>query len=160
MLIYFSQRSSYCRSASAKFAAAPFFMLPPAPPGRPPDWGWCQLACFLPPANPPTLRTLSEMVKKLWRSSLWSPGTFWIAPSSSPLKAFDRSAGWLPESGKILVKNSMNCFNQHIVGLIVFHDTLSTLILHFGGKISDGHCHGEISLIRCHGHSFSYFTFW
>ncbi len=102
MLIYFLQCSSYCRSASATFAAVPFFIPPPAHTGRPPDWLWCRLHCFLPPANPPTLRTLSKMVKKLWWSSLWSPSTFWIAPSSSLVKQFDRSAGRLPESGRSL----------------------------------------------------------
>jgi hypothetical protein len=34
------------------------------------------------------------------------------------------------------------------VGLSEFHDTFATIILHFSGNIGDGHCHGEISLIR------------
>ncbi len=159
MSIYFLQRSSYCRSGAAKFAAAPFLVPPPAHTGRPPDWGWCQLAWFLPPADPPTLRTLSEMVKKLWWSSLWSPGTFWIAPSSSPRKAV-WSLSWLTSwKWQILVKSGMNCFNWHIVGLSEFHDSLSTIILYFGSDIGDGHCRGEISLICCHVHPFSYFAF-
>ncbi len=160
MLMYFLQRSSYCRSASATFAALPFFVSPPAHTGRPPDWVWCQLAIFLPPADPPTLRTLSKMVKKLWRSSLWSPGTFWITPSSSPCKAV-WSLSW-PTSWKrqILVKSSVNHFNRHIMGLSEFNDTLVTIILHFGGNIGDGHCRSEISLIRHRSHPFSYFAFW
>jgi hypothetical protein len=40
-----------------------------------------------------------------------------------------------------------------------FHDTLVTIILHFGGDIGDGHSHGEIFLIRRGGHPFSYFAF-
>jgi hypothetical protein len=46
------------------------------------------------------------------------------------------------------------------MGLSEFHDTLAMIILHFGGDIGDGHCHGEISLIRRRGHPFSYFAFW
>ncbi len=105
MSIYFLQRSSYCRSASAKFTAAPFFVPPQAPTGRPPDWGWCLLFA---PTDPPTVRTLSEMVKKPRRSSLWSPGIFWIAPSSSPRKAV-WSLSW-PTYWKrqILVKSGAN----------------------------------------------------
>jgi hypothetical protein len=53
----------------------------------------------------------------------------------------------------------MNRFNRHIVGLGEFHDTLSKLILHFGGDIGDGHFRGEISLIRGHGRPFSDFAF-
>jgi hypothetical protein len=53
----------------------------------------------------------------------------------------------------------MNRFNRHIVGLNEFHDTLATIILHFGGDIGDGHCRGEISLISRHGRPFSYFAF-
>jgi hypothetical protein len=45
------------------------------------------------------------------------------------------------------------------MGLSEFHDTLATIILHFGGNIRNGHCRGEISLIRRHGRPFSYFTF-
>ncbi len=47
------------------------------------------------------------MVKKLLRSLLWSPGTFWIAPSSSPRKAV-WSLSW-PTSWKrqILVKSGV-----------------------------------------------------
>jgi hypothetical protein len=45
------------------------------------------------------------------------------------------------------------------MGLSEFHDTLVTIILHFGGDIGDGHCLSEISLIRCRGHPFSYFAF-
>jgi hypothetical protein len=33
------------------------------------------------------------------------------------------------------------------------------IILHFGGNIGDGHCRGEISLIRRRSHSFSHFAF-
>jgi hypothetical protein len=45
------------------------------------------------------------------------------------------------------------------MGLGEFHDTLTTIILHFGGDNGDGHCRGEISLIRRRGHLFSYFAF-
>ncbi len=160
MLIYFLQRSSYCQSTSVTFSAMPFFVPPPAHTGRPPDWVWCRLPCYLPPADPPTLRTLSKMVKNLWWSSLWLPGTFWIAPSSSPCKTV-WSLSW-PTSWKrqILVKSSVNCFNRHIMSLSEFHDTLTTIILHFGSDIGDGHCRGEISLICHRGHLFSYFAFW
>ncbi len=116
MLIYFSQRSSYCRRASVKFTATPFFvplqlllggLLIEAEAGQP---------AFSPPANPPTVRTLSEMVKKLWWSSLWSPGTFRIAPSSSPHKAV-WSLSWLTSwERQTLVKSGVNRFNQHITG--------------------------------------------
>jgi hypothetical protein len=45
------------------------------------------------------------------------------------------------------------------MALSVFHDTLSTIILHFGGDPGDGHHRGAISLIRrCRCH-FSYFAF-
>jgi hypothetical protein len=160
MLIYFLQHSSYCQSASATFAAVPFFVPPPVHTGRPPDWVWFRLPCFLPLADPSTLRTLSKMVKKLWRSLLWLPGTFWIAPSSSPCKAV-WSLSWLTSwKRQILVKSSVNYLNWHIMSLSEFHDTLATIILHFSGDIGDGHCHGEISLIRCRVHPFSYFAFW
>ncbi len=160
MSIYFLQRSSYCWNASAKFAAAPFFVPPSAPTGRPPDWGWCQLACFLPPADPQTMRKLSEMVKKPRRSSLWSPGQFWIASSSSPRKAV-WSLIW-PTSWKrqFLLKSSINRFNRHTMDLSEFHDTLSTIILHFGSDIGNGHRRGEISLIRWHHCPSSYFACW
>jgi hypothetical protein len=45
------------------------------------------------------------------------------------------------------------------MALSEFHDTLGMIILHFGSDISDGHCHGEISLIRRRGHPFSYFAY-
>jgi hypothetical protein len=45
------------------------------------------------------------------------------------------------------------------MSLSEFHDTLGTIILHFGGDIGDEHCLGEISLIHRRGHSFSYFAF-
>jgi hypothetical protein len=45
------------------------------------------------------------------------------------------------------------------MGLSEFHDTLTMIILHFGGNIGDGHCCCEISLIRRRGHPFSYFAF-
>ncbi len=157
MMMYFSQRSSYCRSTSAKFTAALFFVPPTASTGRPPDWGWCQLACFSPPADPPTVRTLSEMVKKPRRSSLWSPGSF--SPSSSPRKAV-----WLlswPTSWKrqILVKSGMNCFNRHNVDLSEFHNILNDHS-HFSSDIADGHRCSEISLVRRRHRPFSYFAFW
>ncbi len=144
MSIYFLQPSYYHKSVLAKFASAPFFLPPPAPSGRPPDWGWGRPACFSAPANPPTVRTLSEMVKKPWRSSLWLPGTFWIAPSSSPHKTV-WSLSW-PTSWErqILVKCGVNRFSRHIRGLSEFHDTLLMIILHFGGGIGDGH-------LRCEG---------
>ncbi len=43
------------------------------------------------------------------------------------------------------------------MGLSEFHDTLAMIILHVGGDIGDGHCRGEISLIRHRGQPFSYF---
>jgi hypothetical protein len=45
------------------------------------------------------------------------------------------------------------------MGLSEFHDTLTMIILHFGGDVSNGHCRGEISLIRRRGHPFSNFAF-
>jgi hypothetical protein len=51
----------------------------------------------------------------------------------------------------------MNHFSQHIVGLSEFHHTLLTIILYFGGNISDRNRLGEISLIR--RRRFSYFAF-
>jgi hypothetical protein len=45
------------------------------------------------------------------------------------------------------------------MGLSEFHDTLMMIILHFGSNIGDGHCRGEISLIRDRSHPFSYFAF-
>jgi hypothetical protein len=60
---------------------------------------------------------------------------------------------------QILVKSSVNHFNRHIMSLSEFRDTLVTIILHFSGNIGKGHCRGEISLIRHHGHPFSYFAF-
>ncbi len=100
------------------------------------------------PSQPPTFKTLSQMVKKLWRSSLRSPGTFWIAPSSSPRKAIwslSRPTSWKQQ---ILVKSGVNRFNRHIMGLSEFHDT------------PDGHCRCEISLICLCSRPFSYFAFW
>jgi hypothetical protein len=46
-----------------------------------------------------------------------------------------------------------------VKSLSEFHDTLATIILHFGGDIGDGHCRSEISLIRRRGRPFSYFAF-
>jgi hypothetical protein len=43
------------------------------------------------------------------------------------------------------------------MGLSEFHDTLSTIILHFGGDPGDEYRRGAISLIRCRRCSFSYF---
>jgi hypothetical protein len=60
---------------------------------------------------------------------------------------------------QILVKNGVNRFSRHMIGLSEFHDTLSVNILHFGGDPGDGHHRGEISLIRCCCCPFSYFTF-
>jgi hypothetical protein len=45
------------------------------------------------------------------------------------------------------------------MGLSKFHDTLATIILHFGGDIGDGHRRGEISLICRRGHPLLYFAF-
>ncbi len=45
------------------------------------------------------------------------------------------------------------------MGLSEFHDTLATIILHFGGDIGNGHCCSEISLIQRRGRPFSYFAF-
>jgi hypothetical protein len=45
------------------------------------------------------------------------------------------------------------------MGLSEFHDTLATIILHFDSDIVDGHCRGDISLIRRCSHPFSYFAF-
>jgi hypothetical protein len=50
----------------------------------------------------------------------------------------------------------VNRFNQHIVSLSEFHDTLGMIILYFGGDMGDGHCRGEISLICRRGRPFSY----
>ncbi len=159
MSMYFSQRSHYHRSASATFAAASFFVTPPVPSGRPLDWSWGWQARSLPPADPLTERTLSKMVKKPRRSSLWSPAMFWITPSSP------RKAVWLlswPTSWErqVVVKSGVNRLSQQVIGLSEFHDTLLMIILHFGGDPSDGHCHGAISLICCRHCHFSYFTFW
>jgi hypothetical protein len=58
---------------------------------------------------------------------------FWIAPSSAPRKAV-WSLSW-PTSWEqqIVVKNVVNCLSRHVMGLGGFCDTLSTIILHFGG---------------------------
>jgi hypothetical protein len=45
------------------------------------------------------------------------------------------------------------------MGLSEFHDTFSTIILHFGGDPGDGHRWGAISLIRRRRCPFSYFAF-
>jgi hypothetical protein len=45
------------------------------------------------------------------------------------------------------------------MGLSEFHDTLSAIILHFGGDPGNGHRHGAISLIRRRRCPFSYFAF-
>ncbi len=157
MSTYFLQRSHYLRSASAKFAAIPFFyplqlllggLLIDAEAGQ----------CALQPQHTvPPVRMLSKMVKKPWRSLLWLPGTFSIAPSSSPRKAV-----WLPTwltswELQIVVNSGVNYFSRQIMGLSDFHDILLTIILHFGSYIGDRHHRGEISLIR--GRLFSYFAF-
>ncbi len=98
----FLQRSEYCWSASATFATAPFFIPPPAPSGRPPDWGLGRRARTSPLANPSTVRTLSKMVKIRYYHRCD------LLPRSASLllhllvKQFDRSAGQLPESGRSL----------------------------------------------------------
>ncbi len=86
-----------------------------------------------PLADPPTVRTKSKMVKKPRQSLLRSPVTFWIAPSSSPCKSV-WSLSW-PTSWErqIVVKSGVNRLSRHVMGLSKFHDTLSTIILHFGG---------------------------
>jgi hypothetical protein len=53
----------------------------------------------------------------------------------------------------------MNCFSRHIKVLSEFHDTLSTIILHFGGDLGDRHRRGAIFLIRRRRWFFSYFAF-
>jgi hypothetical protein len=45
------------------------------------------------------------------------------------------------------------------MGLSEFHDTLSTIIFHFGGDPGDGHRRGAISLIHHRRCPFSYFAF-
>ncbi len=50
-------------------------------------------------------------------------------------------------------------FIQHIVVLSKFHDTLLTIILHFGGDIAERHRRSENSLSRRHRRLFSYFAF-
>ncbi len=153
MLTLFLQCLYYHRSASAKFAATPFLH-----PLQLLLWGWGHPARSSPLADSPTLRTLSKMVKKLRQSWLWSPDTFWMAPSFSSHEAV-WSFTWLTSWGlQILVKSGMNHFSQHIVGLSEFHHTLLTIILYFGGNISDRNRLGEISLIR--RRRFSYFAFW
>jgi hypothetical protein len=56
-------------------------------------------------------------------------------------------------------ESGVNRSGWHIMGLSEFNDTLSPVILYFGGEISDGSLYSEISLIRrrCH---LSYFAFW
>jgi hypothetical protein len=53
----------------------------------------------------------------------------------------------------------MNSFSRHIMVLSEFHDTLSTIILHFGGDLGDRHRRGAILLIRRRRWFFSYFAF-
>jgi hypothetical protein len=60
---------------------------------------------------------------------------------------------------QIIVKSAVNCFSWQIMGLSKFHDTLSTIILHFGGDIGDGHHPGKIYLIHCQRRLFSYYAF-
>ncbi len=51
--------------------------------------------------------------KKPRRSSLWSPATFWIAPSSSPRKAV-WSFSWLTSwKQQIVMRSVMNLLSQH-----------------------------------------------
>jgi hypothetical protein len=45
------------------------------------------------------------------------------------------------------------------LGLSEFRDTLSPVIIYFGGEIGDGSLYGEISLIRRRCRRFSYFAF-
>jgi hypothetical protein len=52
----------------------------------------------------------------------------------------------------------MNRSGRHILGLTEFRDALSLVIIYFGGEIGDGSPYGEISLIRCCRHHFSYFA--
>ncbi len=141
MSICFLQRSDYRQSASATFAAVSFFAPPPAPSGRPPDWGWGQPALFSPPADLPTVKTVSKMVKKPQQSSLW------IALSSSPRKAvwsLSWPAYW---ERQIAVKSGVNRFIRHIVVLSEFHGILLMIILHFGSDLGEWHCHVKIFLI-------------
>ncbi len=102
MSISFSQRSHYRRSASAMFAGAPFFVPPPAPSGRPADWGWGRRDRSLPLTGTPTLRTLSNIVKKRgdhrW-DHLSRSGSLLLR---SLVKQFDRQPGRLRESGRSL----------------------------------------------------------
>ncbi len=154
--MYFLQHSSYCQSDSAKFAIAPFFVPPPTPTGRPPDWSWRQLACFLPPADPQHRERCPR-----WSKSCGGHRCDHLAHSESLLlrllvKQFDRSAVRLLESARSLWRVAWTIFNRHIVGLSEFHDTLadhSPLWRRYW-------CRGEISLIRRCSRPFSYFSFW
>jgi hypothetical protein len=138
----FSQCSYYCWSALAKSAAAPFFIPPPASSRRPPGWGWGQPAHSSHPADSPTVRMFSKMVIKPRQSSLWSPGTFSITPSSPRKAVWAHLADFLRAADPW--KSDVNHFSWHILGLSEFHDTLSPIILYFGGNISDGNLRGEI----------------
>ncbi len=76
---------------------------PPAHTGRPPDWVWCRLPCFLPPAD---THQHWELCPR-WSKSCGSHRCDCLAHSGSLLllllvKQFDRSAGRLPESGRSL----------------------------------------------------------
>ncbi len=157
MSMYFSQPYYYRRSSLAMFAAEPFFAPPPAPFERPPDWGWGQPALFSPPADPPTVRTLSKMVGDHGSDCLPCSGSLLLLLL---VKQFDRSAGQTFWERQIIVKSGMNRLSRHVIGLGEFHDTLLMIILHFGGDPSDGHHRGEISLIRCRRCPFSCFAFW
>ncbi len=160
MSMCFLQRSHYHWSASATFAAASFFIPPPAPSGRYPDWGWGWRACSSPLADPLTVRTLSKKVKKPRRSFAVIACHVLDRLFSSPRKAV-WSPTW-PTSWElqIIVKNGVNRFSRHVMSLSEFHDTLSMIILHFGGDPGDDHHRGAISLICCCRRPFSYFAFW
>jgi hypothetical protein len=138
MLIYFSQHSYYCRRASVTFAAAPFFAPPTAPFGRPPDWGWGQPALFIPPANPPTVRMLSKMVKKPQWSLLWLPATFLIASFSFPHKAVWSLCWPTSWERQIIVKSGVNRYADTSWAWASFM-TLLTIILHLDSDPGDGH---------------------
>jgi hypothetical protein len=56
-------------------------------------------------------------------------------------------------------ESGVNHFNQNVMGLSEFPDTLSPVIFYFGGDIGDGGLCSEISPIRCCRRRFSYFVF-
>jgi hypothetical protein len=109
----FLQHSYYCWSSLAKLAAMPFFIPPPDPSGRTSDWGWGSQLTLCPELTHDSENVVQDG-QKARRSSLWSPDTFWIAPSLSPCKAVWALTCLNSWERQIFVKSGVNHFSRHI----------------------------------------------